>query len=212
MSPRHRRSPGCLAVLLAASGCSRGARGVSRARIRLAMRTPLTRRHRRGRLRRAAQPQRDGSPGPAPSGMVWIPGGEFWMGCDGCGMPDALPVHLVSVAGFWMDADAGHQFRVRSIRARDQLRDGCGKESRIPEIFPARRRTNSCPARSYSLRLHIRFHSMISPSGGAMSLARTGGIPMARRAPSRNGPSPGCAHRVRGRTRVRQVGRETPSV
>jgi formylglycine-generating enzyme required for sulfatase activity len=36
--------------------------------------------------------------------MVWIPGGEFWMGCDECGMPDALPVHLVSVAGFWMDA------------------------------------------------------------------------------------------------------------
>jgi len=41
--------------------------------------------------------------GPAPPGMVWIPGGEFWMGCDDCGMPDALPVHLVSVAGFWMD-------------------------------------------------------------------------------------------------------------
>src|SRR5580765_2885342 len=34
------------------------------------------------------------APGPAPSGMVWIPGGEFWMGCDECGMPDALPVHL----------------------------------------------------------------------------------------------------------------------
>ena len=44
------------------------------------------------------------APGSAPSGMVWIPGGEFWMGCEECGMPDALPVHLVSVAGFWMDA------------------------------------------------------------------------------------------------------------
>jgi formylglycine-generating enzyme len=44
------------------------------------------------------------APGPAPSGMVWIPGGDFWMGCEECGMPDALPVHLVSVAGFWMDA------------------------------------------------------------------------------------------------------------
>ena len=43
------------------------------------------------------------APGPAPSGMVWVPGGEFWMGCEECGMPDALPVHLVSVTGFWMD-------------------------------------------------------------------------------------------------------------
>jgi sulfatase modifying factor 1 len=44
------------------------------------------------------------APRPAPAGMVWVPGGEFWMGCDTCGMPDATPVHLVSVGGFWMDA------------------------------------------------------------------------------------------------------------
>jgi sulfatase modifying factor 1 len=47
---------------------------------------------------------RTSPPGQAPAGMVWIPGGEFWMGCDGCGMPDALPLHMVSVRGFWMDA------------------------------------------------------------------------------------------------------------
>jgi formylglycine-generating enzyme len=40
---------------------------------------------------------------PAPAGMVWIPGGTFWMGCQDCGMPDALPVHRVAVDGFWMD-------------------------------------------------------------------------------------------------------------
>lgn len=43
------------------------------------------------------------APGPAPAGMVWIPGGVFWMGCENCGMPDALPAHLVSLDGFWMD-------------------------------------------------------------------------------------------------------------
>jgi formylglycine-generating enzyme len=43
-------------------------------------------------------------PGPAPEGMVWVPGGTFWMGCDDCEMPDAAPVHLVTVDGFWMDA------------------------------------------------------------------------------------------------------------
>jgi len=48
-----------------------------------------------------------------PVGMVWVPGGEFSMGCaDPRGipfggndpMPDARPIHRVRVAGFWMDA------------------------------------------------------------------------------------------------------------
>jgi formylglycine-generating enzyme required for sulfatase activity len=42
-------------------------------------------------------------PGSAPEGMVWIAGGTFSMGCEQCGMPDALPVHPVTVSGFWMD-------------------------------------------------------------------------------------------------------------
>ena len=53
------------------------------------------------------------SPGYAPEGMVWIPGGEFSMGSDEsgeslCGLPgvtrDAQPIHRVYVDGFWMDA------------------------------------------------------------------------------------------------------------
>lgn len=43
------------------------------------------------------------APEPAPKDMVWIPGGTFWMGCEGCGMPDALPSHVVEINGFWMD-------------------------------------------------------------------------------------------------------------
>jgi formylglycine-generating enzyme required for sulfatase activity len=39
-----------------------------------------------------------------PENMVWIPGGTFQMGCEDCDMPDALPVHTVTVDGFFMDA------------------------------------------------------------------------------------------------------------
>src|SRR6185369_15943970 len=39
-------------------------------------------------------------PGPAPDGMVWIPGGEFWMGMVHSRFRDAAPVHLVRVDGF----------------------------------------------------------------------------------------------------------------
>jgi sulfatase modifying factor 1 len=40
-------------------------------------------------------------PGPAPEGMVWVPGGTFWMGTED--FADAKPVHKVFVDGFWMD-------------------------------------------------------------------------------------------------------------
>ncbi len=51
-------------------------------------------------------------PGPAPEGMVWVPGGEFSMGiADPRALPsggreamaDARPIHRVHVDGFWMD-------------------------------------------------------------------------------------------------------------
>jgi formylglycine-generating enzyme required for sulfatase activity len=41
-------------------------------------------------------------PGPAPDGMVWIPGGPFWMGSDADPEGNA-PLHQVAVTGFWMD-------------------------------------------------------------------------------------------------------------
>ena len=41
------------------------------------------------------------APGSAPAGMVWVPGGEFWMGNDD--LQDAGPLHTDDVDGFWMD-------------------------------------------------------------------------------------------------------------
>ena len=62
-------------------------------------------------------------PGPAPEGMVWIPGGEFSMGCEVpsegvCTMAtmnsvhDAQPIHRVYVDGFWMDTERCDQREV----------------------------------------------------------------------------------------------------
>jgi formylglycine-generating enzyme required for sulfatase activity len=41
---------------------------------------------------------------PTPEGMVWVPGGSFMMGGnDRLANDDELPLHTVSVDGFWMD-------------------------------------------------------------------------------------------------------------
>lgn len=53
----------------------------------------------------AAIPKRFTNDSTAPSGMVWIPGGEFVMGCNSEeAKPDEKPAHRVKVDGFWMDA------------------------------------------------------------------------------------------------------------
>lgn len=36
--------------------------------------------------------------------MIWIPEGQLEMGCKDCKLEDALPLHQVSLSGFWMDA------------------------------------------------------------------------------------------------------------
>jgi formylglycine-generating enzyme required for sulfatase activity len=46
----------------------------------------------------------DPAPGPAPDGMVWVPGGVYWRGNDTEAHRDSRPWHLVEVSGFWMDA------------------------------------------------------------------------------------------------------------
>jgi formylglycine-generating enzyme required for sulfatase activity len=52
----------------------------------------------------------------APTGMVWIPGGRFWMGTEH--MQDAQPVHQVEVKGFWIDrTDVTNEEFARFVKA-----------------------------------------------------------------------------------------------
>jgi formylglycine-generating enzyme required for sulfatase activity len=51
-------------------------------------------------------------------GMVWIPGGRFWMGTTHAQMEDARPVHQVEIKGFWMDrTDVTNEEFARFVKA-----------------------------------------------------------------------------------------------
>jgi len=55
-------------------------------------------------------------PHSSPDRMVWIPGGQFWMGTDH--MEDAQPVHEVEVKGFWIDrTDVTNEEFARFVKA-----------------------------------------------------------------------------------------------
>jgi len=76
-------------------------------------------------------PNTDAAPVPAPSGMVWIPGGEFSMGAndppdmDEVGMKatrDARPIHRVYVDGFFMDkVDVTNAEFAKFVKATDYV-------------------------------------------------------------------------------------------
>jgi formylglycine-generating enzyme len=79
--------------------------------------------------------------GEAPEGMVWIPGGQFYMGCDlidDYGAPmasDAFFVHPVYVDGFWMDkTEVTNEQFAKFIEATNYVTDA---EKKIdPKDFP----------------------------------------------------------------------------
>jgi formylglycine-generating enzyme required for sulfatase activity len=110
------------------------------------------------------------APSAAPPGMVWIPGGEFSMGCDEggdslCGMPgltaDALPIHRVKVDGFWMDAtevtneqfqafvDATGYVTVAEQKPRAEDFPGAPEENLVPGSTVFTRTTDRVPLNNY---------------------------------------------------------------
>lgn len=107
----ERRAVVLVVAVLSGGACSSGETPVPPAATAPAVQPESHAGHRMPAALGAAQDERaavvhvDGTPAPqpAPDGMAWVPGGTFWMGCENCGMPDALPAHLVSVDGFWMD-------------------------------------------------------------------------------------------------------------
>ena len=97
------------------------------------------------------------APGDTPPGMVWIPGGEFWMGGPAsdrvavdsarhnsggpvcaelaAGFPDARPAHRVKVDGFWMDAtEVTNEEFARFVRATGYVT--VAERKPTPEQYP----------------------------------------------------------------------------
>jgi sulfatase modifying factor 1 len=80
-------------------------------------------------------------PGPAPEGMVWIPGGEFYMGSDiknefgQLVFEDAAELHLVYVDGFWMDKhEVTNEQYARFVAATGYVTDA--EKRPDPKEFP----------------------------------------------------------------------------
>ena len=71
--------------------------------------------------------QRSDPPGPAPEGMVWVPGGPFWMGSAEDPEGNA-PVHQVAVSGFWMDRTEVTNAQFERVREGDGVQD-VGREA-----------------------------------------------------------------------------------
>ena len=130
-------------------------------------------------------------PGPAPEGMVWIPGGEFSMGsegkCDGksCCSPttvaDALPIHRVYVDGFWMDTtDVTNTEFEKFVQATGYV--AIAERAPTKEEFPTAPPENLVAGSVVFTLPRDPFRWMITTNGGAMSKAQTGGTRKVHRA------------------------------
>jgi formylglycine-generating enzyme required for sulfatase activity len=139
--------------------------------------------------------------GPAPAGMVWIPGGEFSMGAqdppsmdDTVGMQattDSRPIHRVAVDAFWMDATevTNDQFAA-FVKATGYVT--VAERTPLAEDFPGARPADlvagsvvfAPPAHAVPLTDHFQWWSYVKganwrlPHGPASSIAGKGKLPV----------------------------------
>lgn len=145
------------------------------------------------------------APGQAPPGMVWIPGGEFSMGCadprrlpfgGSDPMADARPIHRVKLSGYWMDAhevtnDAFAEFvkatgyvTVAERPPRPEDFPGAPAESLVAGSIVFAPPETAVPLRDETGNAHLRWWSYVPgaswkhPSGPESSLEGRGADPV----------------------------------
>jgi formylglycine-generating enzyme required for sulfatase activity len=169
-------------------------------------------------------------PGPAPDGMVWIPGGEFSMGAhdpmdrnDAVGMQattDSRPVHRVFVDGFWMDATevTNEQFAAfvkatryvtvaeRTPRAEDF--PGAPPESLVPGSVVFTPPDHAVPLTGRVSMVVGDQGNQLAPSArpgqldrGERAFSRSSISHMQTRSPTRSGPASACRPKRSGSLR-----------
>ena len=143
-------------------------------------------------------------------GMVWVEGGEFWMGSEDF-YPEERPVHRVAVDGFWM---AEHpvtvaQFR-RFVKATGYVT--WAEQTPTPEDYPDAPPELLVPGIA-GLHRHAR-------SGRSVRLPQLVDLDPRRRLappgrtrlePQRARPAPGNPRRLHGRSGLRGLGRTGPA-
>ena len=144
--------------------------------------------------------------------MAWIPGGTFLMGSDEF-YPEERPVHPVSVDGFWIDAHPVTVARVLGVRRRDRLRHGRRSGRSTPAAYPDADPELLVPGSLVFTPTAGPVESRRLPATGGgtcpgASLATPGGPGQHDRRPR---AAPGHPGRVRGRGRLRGVGRQGPA-
>ena len=141
------------------------------------------------------------------AGMAFIRGGGFQMGSESH-QPEERFIHSVRVDGFWIDRHevTNAQFKqfvdatgyvTLAERGLDPRPSGMPKDCsfRVGRLHPADRRQ----ARTHHALVAIRGRRQLAPAGRSRQLDR------------RERQSPGRAHRVRGRARVRALARPQPA-
>ena len=160
------------------------------------------------------------APKNAPEGMVWIPGGEFSMGCkvpsEGvCTMAtmnavnDAQPIHRVYVDGFWMDTNdvTNEKF--------EQFVKATGYET-VAEIVPTKEQFPTAPPENLVAGSTVFTPTAQRRAAGRLfpvvALCAGRELASSHRAGQRSqgqGKLSGCANRLRRRGGLREVGGKT---